>query len=261
MLKSHLIVSWRNLKRHKVASTINISSLAIGIAAVLLIAVYVQNELSYDRFHKNVERIFRLSVRQKFDNGERIWHQSAWFMGPRLTEEYPFVHDYVRFFRFNRVVEFQDRNIRASGYSVDASVFDIFTFPLVKGDARTALAKPFSIVITESLARELFGNQDPLERVIKAGEFKGKAYFLTVTGVLKDIPVNSHISFDYLFSIDSVTNHLPTYFNSKGWMSVYTYVLLDEDDSPVTSLRRNANSCGNSTEIETPNAFSSRSSH
>ena len=228
MLKSHLIVSWRNLKRHKVASTINISSLAIGIAAVLLIAVYVQNELSYDRFHKNVERIFRLSVRQKFDNGERIWHQSAWFMGPRLTEEYPFVHDYVRFFRFNRVVEFQDRNIRALGYSVDASVFDIFTFPLVKGDARTALARPFSIVITESLARELFGNQDPVERVIKAGEFKGKSYFLTVTGVLKDVPRNSHISFDYLFSINSVTSHLPTYFNSKGWMSVYTYVLLDE---------------------------------
>ncbi|MDE3000032.1 MAG: ABC transporter permease [Gemmatimonadota bacterium] len=228
MLKSHLIVSWRNLKRHRVASTINISSLAIGIAAVLLIAVYVQSELSYDRFHKNVERIFRLSVRQKFDNGERIWHQSAWFMGPRLSEEYPFVHDYVRFFRFNRVVEFQDRNIRASGYSVDASVFDIFTFPLVKGDARTALARPFSIVITESLARELFGNQDPLERVIKAGEFKGKSYFLTVTGVLKDVPRNSHISFDYLFSINSVTSHLPTYFNSKGWMSVYTYVLLDE---------------------------------
>ena len=126
------------------------------------------------------------------------------------------------------MVEYQDRKIRASGYCVDANVFDIFTFPLVRGDARTALARPFSIVITESLARELFGNQDPLERVIKAGEFKGKSYFLTVTGVLKDVPRNSHISFDYLFSINSVTSHLPTYFNSKGWMSVYTYVLLDE---------------------------------
>lgn len=228
MLKSHLIVSWRNLKKHKVASTINISSLAIGIAAVLLIAIYVQNELSYDRFHKNADRTFRLSVRQKFENGERIWHQSAWFMGPRLSEKYPYILDYVRFFRFNRVVEYQDRKIRASGYCVDASVFDIFTFPLVTGDARTALARPFSIVITESLARKLFGNQDPLDRVIKAGEFKGKSYFLTVTGVLKDIPRDSHISFDYLFSIDSVANHLPTYFDSKGWMSVYTYMLLDE---------------------------------
>lgn len=228
MLKYHLIASWRHISRHKVVSILNISGMAVGIAAVFLIAIYVQNELSFDRFHQNANRIFRLSVCQKFDNGERIWHQSAWFMGPRLTEEYPFVHDYVRFFRFNRVVEFQNRNIRASGYSVDASVFDIFTFPLVKGDARTALARPFSIVITESLARELFGNQDPLERVIKAGEFKGKSYFLTVTGVLKDVPRNSHISFDYLFSINSVTSHLPTYFNSRGWMSVYTYVLLDD---------------------------------
>ena len=228
MLKSHLIVSWRNLKRHKVASTVNFTGMAVGIAAVLLIGVYVLDELGYDRFHENADRIYRLTVRQQFENGERIWHQSAWFMGPRLSEEYPFVHDYVRFFGFNRVIEFQDRNIRASGYSVDASVFDIFTFPLVKGDARTALARPFSIVITESLARELFGNQDPLERVIKAGEFKGKSYFLTVTGVLKDVPRNSHISFDYLFSINSVTSHLPTYFNSRGWMSVYTYVLLDE---------------------------------
>lgn len=202
--------------------------MASGIAAVLLIAIYAQYELSYDRFHKNAERIFRLSVRQRFDNGERIWHQSAWFMGPRLSEEVPFVLDYVRFFRFNRVVEYRDRKIRASGYSVDANVFDIFTFPLVEGDARTALAKPFSIVITESLAKKLFGDSNPVGKVIKAGEFKGKAYFLTVTGVLKDVPRNSHISFDYLFSINSVTNHLPTYFNSKGWMSVYTYVLLDE---------------------------------
>ena len=206
--------------------------MAAGIAAVLLIAIYVQNERSYDRFHKNAERMFRLTVRQKFDNGERIWHQSAWFMGPRLAEEFPFVLDYVRFFRFNRVVEYQDRKIRASGFCVDANIFDIFTFPLDRGDVRNALAKPFSIVIAESLARRLFGDSDPVGKVIKAGEFKGKAYFLTVTGVLKDVPRNSHISFDYLFSMNTVTSHLPTYLNSRGWMSVYTYVLLDEGYTP-----------------------------
>ncbi len=91
MLKFHLKIAWRHLKRHKVVSILNISGMAVGIAAVFLIAIYVQNELSYDRFHKNAERIFRLSVRQKFDNGERIWHQSAWFMGPRLLEEYPYI--------------------------------------------------------------------------------------------------------------------------------------------------------------------------
>ena len=226
MLKFHLKIAWRHLKRHKAVSILNISGMAVGIAAVFLIAIYVQNELSYDRFHKNAERIFRLSVRQKFDNGERIWHQSARFMGPRLLEEYPYILDYVRFFRFNRVVEHQDRKLRAPGYGVDANVFDIFSFRLVRGDAQTALAKPASVVITESLAGKLFGDSDPMGKVIKAGEFKGKAYFLTVTGVLKDVPRNSHISFDYLFSISTVTSHLPTYFNSKGWMSVYTYVLL-----------------------------------
>ena len=91
MLKFHLKIAWRHLKRHKAVSILNISGMAVGIAAVFLIAIYVQNELSYDRFHKNAERIFRLSVRQKFDNGERIWHQSAWFMGPRLLEEYPYI--------------------------------------------------------------------------------------------------------------------------------------------------------------------------
>ena len=115
--------------------------MAVGIAAVLLIGVYVLDELGYDRFHENADRICRLTVRQQFENGERIWHQSAWFMGPRLSEEYPYILDYVRFFRFNRVVEHDDRKFRASGYSVDANVFDIFTFPLVRGDARTALAK------------------------------------------------------------------------------------------------------------------------
>ena len=100
MLKSHLIVSWRSLKRHKVASTINIAGMAVGIAAVLLIGVYVLDELGYDRFHENADRIYRLTVRQQFGNGERIWHQSAWFMGPRLSEEYPYILDYVRFFPF-----------------------------------------------------------------------------------------------------------------------------------------------------------------
>ncbi len=211
--------------RKFISATI-VMCLAIGVAATLMIAVYVRHEFSYDRFHENAERIYRLTVRQQFENGERIWQQSAWFMGPRLAGDYPYILDYVRFFRFNRVIQYQERQYRASGYCVDANVFDLFTFPLVEGDPQIALEKPNSIVITESLAGKLFGDEDPMHKVVKAGEFKGKAYYLTVTGVLRDIPRNSHLSFDYLFSINTVTNHLPNYLDSKGWMSVYTYVLL-----------------------------------
>lgn len=211
--------------RKFISATI-VLALAIGVAATLMIAVYVRHEFSHDRFHENAERVYRLTVRQQFENGERIWQQSAWFMGPRLAGDYPYILDYVRFFRFNRVIQTHERQYHASGYCVDANVFDLFTFPLVEGDPRIALKEPNSIVITESLAGKLFGDEDPMHKVVKAGEFKGKAYFLTVTGVLRDIPRNSHLSFDYLFSINTVTNHLPNYLDSKGWMSVYTYVLL-----------------------------------
>ena len=147
--------------RKFISATI-VLGLAIGVAATLMIVVYVRHEFSYDRFHENAERIYRLTVRQQFENGVRIWQQSAWFMGPRLAGDYPYILDYVRFFRFNRVIQYHERQYRASGYCVDANVFDLFTFPLVEGDPRIALKEPNSIVITESLAGKLFGDEDPM---------------------------------------------------------------------------------------------------
>ncbi|MDE2890863.1 MAG: ABC transporter permease [Gemmatimonadota bacterium] len=202
--------------RNKTFSAINISGLAIGMACCMLILLYVQDELSYDRHHENADRIFRLATEIQSDGAPGRFALTSSPMGSILVQEFPSVEDAVRFHRKDEktLVANQQRHFYERGVLfVDANVFQVFDFPLSKGDPQTALQEPNSIVLTDAMALKYFGDEDPMGRTLSLG---GNTY--KITGVLKDSRYRSHLRFDFLASLDI----------SKGWLSIdfYTYLLL-----------------------------------
>jgi putative ABC transport system permease protein len=195
VLKNYLLIAVRNLRKSKVYSVINMLGLAIGLGCAILILSFIQNELSVNDYHVNRSHIVEAYL--KGTKGENTTYQSTVSpcIGPMLKAEYPEVMDAVRIYNFQEVAfQYQDRLfLESNGIAVDSNIFDLFTFPFVSGDPKTALAEPHSMVITRSMAEKYFGNNDPINKKINV-EGKG---FLVVGGVIKDIPANSHLQFDY----------------------------------------------------------------
>ncbi len=216
MVANYLKVAVRNLMRNKVFSAINILGLAIGMACCLLILLYVQDELSYDRHHRNADRIFRLATEIHSEGAPGRFAVTSFPMGSTLVQEYPSVEDAVRFHRKDEktLVANQQRHFYERGVLfVDSNVFQVFDFPLSKGDPQTALQEPNSIVLTEAMARKYFGDEDPMGRTLSLGGNTHK-----ISGVLRNSKNRSHLQFDFLASLDI----------SKGWLSIdfHTYLLL-----------------------------------
>ncbi len=198
MLKNYLMIAWRTLRRHKGYSLINITGLAIGLACFILIGLWVKDELSFDRFHQKKDRIYRILNRTQ--DGQSIY-SITYALGPALRERYSEVEESCRVWpyisspvRYKDKI-FEERNI----YLADPSYFKIFSFPFIKGDSDTALADKYSVVLTEETARKYFGNEDPIGKVfhvaIMEGDFK-------VAGIIADIPLNSHLRFDFIGRIE-----------------------------------------------------------
>ena len=217
MLRNYLKIALRNLLLQKTISFINISGLAFGLASFIVIFLYVQSELSYDNYNASYKKI----VRVVSDNYARTPAPLA----EALRSEFPEIANTVRIAKADKVMigigntQFYEENI----VFADPSILKVFTFPVVDGDQNTALNDPLSIVLTQEAVRKYFGNTNPLGQSMK---FDNK-YSMKVTGVLKDIPANSHLHFDFLVSMasaskiygnDFLTNPLNT--------SVYTYLLL-----------------------------------
>ena len=216
MIANYLKVAVRNLMRNKTFSAINILGLAIGMACCMLILLYVRDELSYDRHHENADRIFRLAAEIQSEGAPGRFALTSFPMGSTLVQEFPSVEDAVRFHLKDEktLVANQQRHFYERGVLfVDANVFQVFDFPLSKGDPQTALQEPNSIVLTEAMARKYFGNEDPMGRTLSLG---GNTY--KITGVLRNSKHRSHLQFDFLASLNI----------SKGWLSIdfYTYLLL-----------------------------------
>ena len=205
MLKNYLLTAWRNIRKNKVFSAINVIGLAIGMAACLLILQYVNFELSYDQFNKNLPDLYRV-YNDRFQNGKLIQHGTITYsgIGKAMQTDYPEVVDHARVEPWGPVIvsagtrRVGDQN----SIAVDNSFLSMFSYNLVAGDARTALLQPYSVVITASAANRYFGRKpgDP-------GSAVGKAIFIgtdsipyKITGVTKDVPENSHLSFDVLVS-------------------------------------------------------------
>src|SRR4051812_47526821 len=166
MFKNYFKTAWRNMLRNKVSSFINISGLSIGIACALLIAIFIKNELSYDRFHKDSNRIFQVVLNGNF-NGQEFWAgNTPPPVGAALTSNIPEIETYTRFYKPNDIVVRYEENGAAEKFfteknvlAVDSNFLQVFDFKVVDGNAATALMKPGSVVITEAMAKKYFGNE------------------------------------------------------------------------------------------------------
>lgn len=231
MFKFSILLFFRNLHRQKLTSLILILGLTVGITSALLTYLFVKNELSYDRFHENADRIYR--VNQTFIWGEGNDHQFA-STGPgvsfALEAELPEVEqvvrihtpgDYLMSYTNSRgqVTSIDQDHVLAA----DSNFFQVFTFPLIKGDPRTALVHPQTMVITQSTAAKYFGEEDPMGKMIRLGEGDQQKNY-EVTGIIRDIPDNSYLQFDVMLSMTSFPVVKRLYW-SWIWTQVETYVL------------------------------------
>lgn len=235
MLKNLLLTGLRNLWKQRFYTLVNLLGLAIGIACFVLIALYVRYQRSYDRFVPDHERVYRVVGRIEMEGQGEHSSSMVFGLGPTLQREHPeLIERYCRWFDFQdpqhtlKVGDSlsTDRMFTESGlYLVDSTVFDLFNYPLLEGDARTALSKPGSIVLSQELAKKYFGNADPVGQVMKWDN----AFDLQVTGVLGEIPRNSHITFEGLVSFSTITQFWQ-HIEERNWVwnPCWTYVRLKE---------------------------------
>jgi putative ABC transport system permease protein len=227
MLQNYLKIAVRNLLRHKLHSLINISGLAIGMACCVLIMVFLQDELSYDKFHENVERIFLVTEERGSETRVRQGWHSPISLASSLTENFPEVIQAtaIREIREKNLIRYGDKSFREDGIMfADEHVFEVLSFPFLSGDPATALRDPSSIVITRSAAEKYFGTEDPLGKVLHVNTMDFADDF-QITAVVEGLPHNSHIRPDYLISLAYASD-------GRFFSSCYTLVLLDEGASP-----------------------------
>lgn len=221
MLLHYIRVAARNLLKHKANTAINVLGLAVGMMCCLFIVLFVRDELSYDRYHANADRIYRI-----VESGNA---QTVSNLAPTMRDNLPEVENFVRLRGTAGIwmMNYEDKTFyeRQVGWS-DGSLFDIFSFRMIQGDPATALMAPFSVVITESTARKYFGDEDPMGKVIKAD---GSYAQLSVTGVIEDMPAQSHLVMDFIVSLSTA----PKVWGSGDWAlanwqirQFYTYVML-----------------------------------
>lgn len=227
MLRNFFKVALRNMLRHKGFSLINILGLGIGMACTLLIYLFVQNELSYDRFHKDADRIHRVVKDFVNDDGSLIPDATSQAgLAPAMQRELPEIETTTRVFPpwgGTTIIEYADKKIAEPRlYRVDSSFFQVFNFPVLKGDATNPLRDINSIILTESSAKRYFGNDDPIGKVLQLNGLGDK----TVTAVIKDVPSNAHFSFDFLISFKTLG---PNVDANWGQYNYYTYVKVREN--------------------------------
>jgi len=230
LLGNYVRIALRRMLRQKGYSFLTVAGLALGMACAILIVLFIHHELSFDRFHENSDRISRVVV-DATDGHQQILIPSAQMaFGPTLAEKYPDVAAFARVQRLSKtLVKYADRGFYETGLLyADASVFDVFTFPLAAGDPRTALAQARTVVLTEKTAKKYFGGEDPLGKTLR---FDDKEDFV-VTGVMRDVPGNSHLQFDGLVSLE--TRFASDAELRQDWLNVNvpTYVLFRDKRGP-----------------------------
>ena len=225
MLKNFFINAVRNMRKQRGFVALNIGGLAIGLTSFLFITLYVIHEFSYDRFHKNYENIYRLKVVGRMSGGVLDQAVTAPPMAKAMVNDYPEVLIAARVNRMGAwLVRFGENSFNEDGVLfADSSFFSVFDFKLLKGDPKTALERPKSMILTEKFARKYFGTQDPMGQQMIVED---DTNLYTVTGVVQNIPDNSHIKFDMLASLSTYPNQA----NNQGWVnhSFYTYIVVKD---------------------------------
>lgn len=233
MFKNYIKIAWRNIKRNKGYSVLNIGGIAIGLAAFWLISLYVADELSYDRSFSKSERIYRIAQHANWEDGSMDMALTAPHYAITFKKDFPEVEDAVRIgIEAGDVMHFETKTLKQDDiWYAENSFFKLFDYPFLYGDATTALTQPGSIVITESLALKLFGDASrAINKVIGFGSGK---YPVKVTGVIQDTPQNSHLQFSGIRSFEKDD------LKSEDWGDVflYTYVLLKKN-TDIKSLEK-----------------------
>jgi len=228
MLKNYLKIAYRNFIRHKLYSFINVFGLAIGLSICMIISLWVLREMSYDRFHEKAHWIYRVERELFRDNLYSRWPIVGGSYKQALIEDYPEIENAVRFWRREFAIKDHKNAVHRQGmFAVDNSFFEMFDFRLEEGDEDTALEEPLTVVLTRKNADKYFETGDPIGKSLTF-EWQGEQTDFKVTGVLKEVPENSHIHFDMLISIASYPEE-----EFADWRSnyLYTYVLVSKNTS------------------------------
>jgi len=226
MFRNYLKIAVRNIKRHKGYSVINIAGLSVGMAAFFLISLYVQYELSFDRYHENADKIFRVIRERGSSTGN---DRSAFIhnaLGPAMVEDFPEAISSARIFRWHVGEKFfaiGERSLYENLYYADPEFFEIFSIPFISGNSKKALTEPYSIVMSERLAGKHYGNENPVGKILNLQE-GATQYTYKITGVFKDMPENSHLTMDLVTRLDKSI--------MQAADSSHTYVLLGKGADP-----------------------------
>jgi putative ABC transport system permease protein len=225
MFKNYFKTAFRNLLQNKIYSFINIVGLSSGLACAMLIMLYVQDEVSYDRFHKNVSQIYRIDKQQSRENGSiHNGSYTGYFPGPRFSAKIPEIQKFVRFLPAQADVKTGPDIQSQAVCFVDADFFSVFSFPLLSGDAKSVFTEPNSVVITEDMAKKYFGSSNAVAKIISInGDSIFKPY--VVTGVAKNCPQNSSIKFQFLLPLKVSAQDES---NNSNWFNSFlsTFVVL-----------------------------------
>jgi len=230
MLNDLLKHSLRSFKRQRAYIVINILGLAIGIACSLLITLYVLNEAGYDRFNEKKDRLYRVILNGKIGGQEITGAFTPAIMGPTLPKEFPEVEDFLRLNGVGpTIVEYEQQIFTDNDIiQADSSFFNFFSIPVIKGDPENLLNSPHKVVLSATTARRIFGNTDPVDKLIKIGS---DSIRYVVSGVMEDVPSNSH------FDASMVTSFMTNSRSKEGeWLnnSFGLYLLLRPNSSPAT---------------------------
>ena len=222
MLRNLLKTAVRHILKHFGYSILNILGLTLGISSALFLIIYISDEVSYDRYHEKADRIYRVSSKITEPDDQFTWNVAQIPFGPQVVQDYPEVQSFVRFINMPRALyKFEDKEYNEENfYYVDSTLFDIFTYEIIRGEVKKAISEPNKIVLTEKIAARYFGDTDPVGKTLTTGT---SAY--EVTGVIKDVPPNSHFRFEALAS----RNNLPKQIGNWGNFGVFTYLLFPEN--------------------------------
>ena len=204
MIKNYFKTAFRNLFRNKVYSFINIMGLSLGLACVMLIMLYVKDEVSYDRFHRSVSQIYRIGMKRIKPDGsiDGMNGVTGYLQGPRFAAGIPEIKTFLRLQSDQRDIKTGSEIKSQEMLAVDSNFFSVFSFPLLSGNPKTALRYPNSVVISENMAMKQFGTVNAVGKNIMVKDKDDKFVPFTVTAVAKKCPQNSSIKFDVLVPIN-----------------------------------------------------------
>ena len=231
MLKNYLKLAWRNLTKNKSFSAINIVGLSIGLTCCILITLYVQHELSYDKFQANGKKIARVIMEYSIGGAMSKGNYTSTKVAPAFKQNFPEVVSAVRMSKSSKIIRHGEKHFMEKRFMyADSTFFKLFSFRVLRGNPATALSGPNVVLLTKSTAEKYFGKTNPVGNTLTVGI---DAVPYHVTGVIEDCPSNSHIKFDFLASFSSLAvSQERTY-----WEANYTTYLLLNEESSINTLQ------------------------